>query len=241
MIISNETIVGDMVAIDYRTAAVFQQNGIDFCCNGNHSLGEVCSKRAIDVESVIKQLEDVLSQEKSGALDYNSWPLDLLADYIEKKHHKYVENQSREILPYLQKIVSVHGSRHPELMEVEKLFKETVGEMSKHMKKEELLLFPFIKKMVKAESDKVSIGDTNGKAKTSIKAMMEDHNNEGERFRKIAELTNNYQTPADGCNTYKVTLGMLKEFEDDLFLHIHLENNILFPKSVILEESFVNS
>jgi len=236
MNITKENTVAELVAQDYRVASVFKKNGIDFCCNGNRTISDVCNQQNIIEEQLIGDLKSVMEQSSSSAIDYNSWPLDLLADYVEKKHHRYVEKAIPEILPYLEKITRVHGGRHSELEEVLILFKDCAGELTKHMKKEELILFPFIRKMVKAEAANTKAAAPFGTVQNPISQMMHEHDIEGERLRKIAALTNNYTLPEDGCNTYKVTLSLLKEFEDDLHLHIHLENNILFPKSVLLEE-----
>lgn len=230
--------VGTIVAADYRTASVFKKYGIDFCCNGNRTVGEACREGGMDVGILEKELDGVTEngQSEIAGLDFKSWPLDLLADYIEKKHHRYVTVQIPILQGYLLKICSVHGSRHPELHEIRELFDECAAELSAHMKKEEMLLFPFIRKMVTAKK-----GDTKGLAapfgtvQNPIRMMMHEHDTEGNRFRKIASLSNNYQIPSDGCNTYSVSFHLLKEFEDDLHLHIHLENNILFPKSIEIE------
>ena len=241
MTLTKETLIGTIVANDYRTATVFKNYGIDFCCNGNRSIEDVCSQHHISVENLIKEIDNAATAVSTGSIDYSTWPLDLLADYIEKKHHRYVEARSREILPYLAKIVSVHGARHPELATVEQLFKESVGELAMHMKKEELILFPYVRKMVEAKNSGTTLQTDVGTVQNPIKMMMHEHDAEGERFRKIAALTNNYTPPEDGCNTYKITYSFLKEFEDDLHLHIHLENNILFPKSIEMEEQFTSA
>lgn len=237
MNITKETLIGELVATDYRAASVFKQNGIDFCCNGNRTLEEACSNKNIATEQVINSLLEVTSQKADTGVDFNTWPLDLLADYIEKKHHRYVEVKIPEIIPYLDKIVQVHGGHHPELLEVQQLFRESAGELSAHMKKEELILFPLIRKMIKNANAGNNAEIIMGSVTSPIQRMMEEHETEGDRFRKISELTNNYTTPADGCNTYRVTLALLKEFEDDLHLHIHLENNILFPKAIAMESN----
>ncbi len=150
MEISKNSIVGDLVAQDYRVASVFKQQGIDFCCNGNRSIADVCQQDNIAVEPLIDALKEAAQNKGGSSIDYTSWPLDLLADYIEKTHHRYVETKSREIMPFLEKIVRVHGERHPELETVEQLFNTSVGELAMHMKKEELVLFPAIRKMVQA-------------------------------------------------------------------------------------------
>ncbi|HRP89912.1 MAG TPA: iron-sulfur cluster repair di-iron protein [Edaphocola sp.] len=239
MSISKETIVGELVAKDYRTASVFGKNGIDFCCQGNRSIDEACKSADLNTDTLMEELTAITKESNAGSIDYQSWPLDLLADYIEKKHHRYVESKGAEIMPYLDKIARVHGDRHPELLEVQGLFKESVGELAAHMKKEELLLFPYVRKMVQAKQSNIDkVPAPFGTVQNPIRNMMHEHDGEGERFRKIAALTNNYTVPEDGCNTYSVTLSMLQEFEQDLHLHIHLENNILFPKSIEMEATF---
>lgn len=236
MNITKETIVGELVANDYRTASVFKNSKIDFCCNGNRTIEEACTQKKIESDELIEQLNNVVHQQKDSGVDYKSWPLDLLADYIEKKHHRYVEAKILEITPFLEKVVRVHGEHHPELKEVEQLFKASAGELTAHMKKEEMILFPFVRKMMEAQQAHNTLQPHFGTVQNPIRMMMHEHENEGERFRKIAALTDNYNPPADACNTYKVTFALLKEFEEDLHLHIHLENNILFPKSILLEE-----
>lgn len=231
--------IGDFVAEDFRTAAVFNKYGIDFCCRGNRTLEEVCAKNKIEATVLIDDLTLVLNTKSENAIDYKSWPLDLLVDYIEKTHHRYVEEKAPIIKQFLNKLCKVHGERHPELFEINELFIASAGELAQHMKKEELILFPFIRKMVKAELTNSPIEAPGfGTVKNPITMMMQEHDNEGVRFRKIAEITNNYTPPADACNTYRVTFAMLKEFEQDLHKHIHLENNILFPAGEKLESKF---
>ncbi|MBJ2125704.1 iron-sulfur cluster repair di-iron protein [Flavobacterium sp. IB48] len=237
--LKNKTI-GSFVAEDFRTAAVFSKYRIDFCCKGNRTVTEVCEKQNIDADALLENVLQVVQSENSGSIDFNSWPLDLLADYIEKTHHRYVEEKINVLLPFLDKLCKVHGANHPELFKINELFIGCAGELSQHMKKEELILFPFVKRMVKTkESDGILSQPSFVTVSNPIAMMMHEHDNEGERFREIAELTNNYTPPADACTTYRVTFAMLKEFEADLHKHIHLENNILFPKAVTLEKDFI--
>lgn len=238
MHISNQTIIGELVAFDYRAAQVFKQNGIDFCCNGNRTIGEACDKKKIDSNVLITTLEQSLTQKNDDGADYNAWPADLLADYIEKKHHRYVQEKIQEIHPFLSKVVKVHGAEHPELEEVFTLFNESAGELTAHMKKEELILFPYVRKMIGGGGSHMP--PAFGTVENPIRMMMHEHDGEGERFRKIAALTNNYTPPADACNTYRVSFALLKEFEEDLHMHIHLENNILFPKAIAIEKQLAN-
>jgi len=239
MEIKNNITIGEIVAQDFRTAAVFSKFGIDFCCKGHRSLDEVCDKKTIDRQQLTQQLENVLKSPAGETIDYKSWPLDLLTDYVEKTHHRYIEEKTPALLQFLDKLCKVHGERHPELFEINALFTGSAGDLAQHLKKEELILFPFIRKMVNAKIYQKDIESPHfGTVENPVAMMKEEHDAEGERFRKIAILTNNYTPPADACNTYKVTFSMLEEFENDLHRHIHIENNILFPKAIALEKDF---
>jgi len=236
---NTEKEIGQYVADDFRTAAIFSKYKIDFCCNGNRTVAEACEKKGLDSSKIMDEINQVLNTKTGETIDYKSWPLDLLAEYIEKKHHRYVEDKIPVLRQFLDKLCRVHGERHPELFKINALFTASAGELASHMKKEELILFPFIKKMVNAQLVNVELQSPQfGTVENPIALMMQEHDNEGERFRQIAELTDNYNPPADACNTYKVTFAMLEEFEKDLHLHIHLENNILFPAAVKLEQQF---
>lgn len=241
MNIQNNQLIGELVAKDYRAASVFKKYGIDFCCQGNRTINDACTAKEIDVANVVKDLNAISSTNNTAnRIDFKSWPLDLLADYIEKTHHRYVEDKSPELKAYLEKICEVHGSNHPELFQIKELFLQAVDNLTQHVKKEEIVLFPFIRKMETAQRtgevlQKLSFGSI----RNPINQMESEHSVEGDRFRDIERLSNNYTPPADACNTYRVTIAMLKEFEEDLHLHIHLENNILFPKAILLEKQLL--
>ncbi|MFA7493957.1 MAG: iron-sulfur cluster repair di-iron protein [Proteiniphilum sp.] len=237
MEINNQSIVAKVVAENYKAASIFKKYNIDFCCNGNRTIADACGKKQIDEERLINELSETINTKESGDIDVKSFPLDLLTDYIEKTHHRYVEKKIPEITPFLQKVVRVHSDNHPELTVVEHLFFDSAQDLSAHMKKEELMLFPYIHQLVKAQLANGKKPQTViGSAAAYIDQMEQEHATEGERFRQISELTNNYTPPEDACNTYRVTLSLLKEFEEDLHRHIHLENNILFPRSIELEQ-----
>jgi regulator of cell morphogenesis and NO signaling len=234
--LENQT-VGELVAQDFRTAAIFSKYGIDFCCKGHKTLIEACAKKGLMVDRVQDEIETVLASKSDVGIDFISWPVDLLIDYIEKTHHRYVEEKSNSLLFFLEKLCKVHGARHPELLEIEVHFRICTGELAQHMKKEELILFPFVKKMFNALKNNAEIEQPYfGTIDNPIAMMKNEHENEGERFRKIAILTDNYTPPSDACETYRVTFAMLQEFEQDLHKHIHLENNIVFPKAKEMEE-----
>lgn len=229
--------IGQIVAEDYRIAQVFKNHKIDFCCKGNRSISEVAEKGNLSTEQLLMEIEAILNQDTTETIDFKSWPLDLLADYIEKKHHRYVEERIPILKQYLNKLCRVHGERHPELFEITEHFEKSAGELAMHMKKEELILFPAVRKMIKAKHTGASLDRPNfGTVQNPIAMMMQEHETEGDRFRKIDELSNNYTPPADACSTYKVAFSLLQEFEQDLHRHIHLENNILFPKAELLEK-----
>ncbi|HBR55229.1 MAG TPA: iron-sulfur cluster repair di-iron protein [Flavobacteriaceae bacterium] len=234
--------IGQFVAEDFRTAAVFSEYGIDFCCRGNRPLDEVCNKNNISLEEVLEKLS-ISTTKVENTQAYNTWPLDLLATYIEKTHHKYVESKTPVLKQFLAKLCKVHGERHPELVQINELFEEVAGELSQHMKKEELVLFPRIKKMVHSMEENKPLEPAHfGTVQNPIAMMEHEHDTAGEIFRNLARLTSNYTPPEDACNTYRVAFSMLDEFEKDLHVHIHLENNILFPKALKLEQKlFANA
>ena len=236
-----EKSIGQLVAEDYRTAQVFKAHKIDFCCKGNRTLTEVATKKGLNLEAISEELEAVRSNGQENLPDFKTWPLDLLIDYIEKTHHRYVEKQIPVLKQYLNKLNRVHGERHPELFDIFEQFNTSAGELSMHMKKEELVLFPYIRKMVAGPTGSEALEKPHfGSVSNPIQMMMGEHDNEGERFRTIAKLSNDYTPPEDACNTYRVAFSLLQEFEDDLHRHIHLENNILFPKSEKLEQTLTN-
>jgi regulator of cell morphogenesis and NO signaling len=238
-VLNAEKTIGAIVAENYRTASVFRKFGIDFCCKGGRTIREASAGKHFNPEEVEQELRSLdAGGSNGGSIDYRAWPLDLLADYIEKTHHRYVADKTPELRAYLNKINKVHGDRHPELKEIETLFFESSEELLQHMKKEELMLFPYIREMVAAERHHaLPKRPPFGAIESPINAMMLEHEQEGDRFARIAELSQGYTPPEDACTTYKVAFANLKAFEEDLHTHIHLENNILFPKSIELDQA----
>ncbi|NLN31996.1 MAG: iron-sulfur cluster repair di-iron protein [Flavobacteriaceae bacterium] len=227
--------IGEIVAEDFRTAAIFKKHGIDFCCKGGRTVEEACETKNLNPDEIFREI-NILPGDNNGSIDFKSWALDLLADYVEKTHHRYVEEKTPIIQAFLEKLCKVHGDRHPELFEIRELFDESAKDLAAHMKKEELILFPFIRNLVKM---KLRGSDFEfppfGTVENPVNMMKHEHTIEGERFRKIGETSNEFTPPSDACNTYRVTFAMLQDFENDLHKHIHLENNILFPNSISLE------
>ena len=222
MSITTNKTIGEIVADDFRTAAIFKKHGIDFCCKGGRTIDEACEKKGVEKNALISELE-ALPKGNSNEVDVRDWPLDLLANYIVRIHHQYVRDKTPMLLQFLDKLC--------------RIFNESARDLESHFKKEEGVLFPFIESLVKAQQSGQPLGDIPfGTVENPIAMMMHEHSAEGERFEEIVKLTNNYTPPADACNTYKVTYQMLQEFETDLNRHIHLENNILFPKAIALEK-----
>lgn len=225
----NHKTIGQIVADDYRAAALFKKAGIDFCCGGNKSIEVACSEKNVDTEKLRSELKELEFSAPGPQFDFKNWNLDFLSDYIVNTHHKYVMRTLPELVHYTQKIAQVHGENHAELIEVASLFHEINRELLQHLKQEEEVLFPAIKEVMK--------NGTRG-AKTTIAVeisrMNGEHEFAGGAMDKINEITYGYALPEDACNTYRVAFKLLEEFEDDLHTHVHLENNILFPKAIIL-------
>lgn len=225
-----KTKVGKIVATNFRTSKVLTSYGIDFCCKGGITLEEACKNGNVAIEQVIRELKE--SIKTADSYGYERLPLDDLIQLIVNVHHKYVEATIPALLAYLDKLSNVHGDRHPELHEIKGLFNLTATALKDHMAKEELVLFPYIQAMVQADKSGFPLARPHfGDINNPISVMEDEHESEGNRLRKIAELSEHYQCPPDGCQTYWVAYALLKEFEEDLHTHIHLENNILFPRA----------
>ncbi len=229
--------VGELVAKDYRKAQVFKKFGIDFCCGGKKSVKQVCAEKGISQDELEAELIAMDEAEQNRQAEYDKWEPGFLADYIVNMHHKYVREAIPALYEYTTKIARVHGERHPELLDVVKHFTNVANELESHMPKEERVLFPYIKQLDEAKKSNVRLDKPSfGSIQSPINMMEMEHEHAGNELEKIREITNNYTLPADACATYTVAFKKLQEFEDDLFRHIHLENNILFPKALELEK-----
>lgn len=224
-----EQYLGDIVTKDFRAASILSEAGLDFCCGGNKTLETACRERGIGSEEILKRLEVLESQPVMPGQNFNDWQLDFLCDYIVNTHHSFVRKNIPVLSSYTQKIRDVHGDRHPELAEVAGLFDKLGRDLVEHLDNEEKVLFPVIKKALnKGDADAVET------IASEISRMHGEHESAGGAMDQINMITGHYKLPHDGCNTYAVTYNMLKQFEDDLHIHVHLENNILFPKSLKL-------
>ena len=235
---SKEASIGELVAKDLRKAEVFKKFNIDFCCGGKKTLSQVCNDKQINIKDIESEFEKLDSTSESISQNYNEWSLDFLVDFIINTHHKYVKSSVPLLMEYTAKVAKVHGKEHLEVVTIYDLFKEASEELNSHMMKEETILFPYIKQLVN-EKKSVNEGCSFGTVKNPIRMMEHEHDVVGNIFKTIRELSNDYTPPEDACTTYKLSYKKLEEFENDLHQHIHLENNILFPKSIKLESELL--
>lgn len=229
--------IKEIVTQDYRAAEVFERYSLDFCCGGAKTILEVCGEKSLDPVMIISDLMQLSQSRNCDANRYNTLPLDALIDHIVAVHHGYVGRMLPTIFAHTQKVASVHGGRHPEVIEIAARFATVATELQSHMMKEENILFPYIKALVAAEAN----GDAApsppfGSARNPIRMMEQEHQSAGNELYEIRSLSASYTPPEDACTTYRVTYQELQEFESDLHRHVHLENNILFPKAIALED-----
>jgi regulator of cell morphogenesis and NO signaling len=233
---TDETL-GQIAARDLRKASIFKKYGLDFCCGGKKTVKQACLEKGIDVVKVEEELREADRIPSSRPLPYNDWELDFLSDYIVNTHHAYVQKNLPDIRAYAEKVARVHGGRHPELLDLRQMVEQVYHEMSSHMAKEENILFPYIKKLVAAKKNNQLVGGVHfGTVQNPINMMEIEHESVGNELARLRLLTDNYALPPDACASYSLLYRLLNEFEEDLHLHVHLENNILFPKAIQLEK-----
>jgi regulator of cell morphogenesis and NO signaling len=233
--------IGQMVAIDYRNAQVFKKYGIDFCCGGNKTLKGECERKGLNYGNIISEMKQNATTFNQQ-LPYNEWELDFLIDFIINIHHSFIRRTLPDIISFSVKVLKVHGNNHSELYEINLLTNKLSIELYEHMKKEETILFPYIKEMIKSgKQDKLQSISRIEDIRKPIDVMEFEHEQAGSILHRIRQLCNNYLPPVDACTTYKILYQMLESFEKDLHQHIHLENNILFPKALRLREALMQS
>ncbi len=237
----NDETLGQIAAKDLRKAQVFKKYGLDFCCGGKKTVKEACAEKGLDVTKVEQELQQADKLPASRPIPYGDWSLDFLADYIVNTHHSYVRKTLPDIKTYAEKVMKVHGNRHPELLRINQLVGEVNAELTGHLVKEEKILFPYIKALVAAKDNTQPLQAAHfGTVQSPINMMEMEHELVGRNLEEIRKLSNNYSLPEDACASYSLLYRMLDEFEEDLHLHIHLENNILFPKALEMEKQLNN-
>jgi len=221
--------VGDIVANDFRTSSVFKKAGIDFCCGGKQLFSDACTEKSIDPDQLENEILKITEEPVNEFMNFKNWEPVFLSEYIVNTHHKFVLKNLPELVFYTQKIASVHGDHHPDLVEVASLFEKINAELLQHLKNEEEVLFPAIKEVINKNS-----ATAKKTIVSEITRMADEHEFAGGAMDEINRITKGYKVPADGCNTYRVAFKLLQQFEDDLHTHVHLENNILYPKALEL-------
>ncbi len=234
MIITSDTEVRQ-IAIDRPTAIpLLEQFGIDYCCGGQQTLAQACAKKNLQLASVLASLEhEALSTQTTP--DWQTAPLHVLAQHIVTKHHDFTRQQLTLLHALLEKVEQRHGATHPEIPATGKALTALAAELTHHFLCEENILFPYIVKL--EQEGRATLPPMFGSVSQPIQKMLLDHDRAGEELSHIRALTQNYQPPADACTTFRALYRALEELEADLHQHIHLENNILFPRALELSKA----
>jgi len=229
--------LSQIVTINYRAAGVFERYSLDYCCKGNKSFSDACTEKNLNAGEILAELQNTEVITENNYMRFSDWDLDFLVDYILNNHHKYIRNVIPIISAHAEKIASKHGDTYPEVVEINQIFSRVSKDLKQHLMKEEEILFPFIKYLVKSE--KLGLKAERpyfGTIANPIKMMDAEHIDAGDSMFQIRKLTNNFNPPEGVCSTFKTYYKELKEFEEDLHKHVHLENSILFPKATLMEE-----
>ena len=240
MKVTIESPLREVIKMDGKIALTLHESGIDICKNVNQSFKEVLGSNQL-VPKIRNRLMEQLEckqEPMSPYIDgYEHWTLSSIIDNIVENHHTYVEQRLPVIKEYLSKVVSVYKDERPELVEIDAIFKKSSGELAMHMKREELILFPFIKKMENASRDNITIGVSRfGGVKEIIARMDDEHDEEEREMERVKELSNNFALPEDACGSYTIVYSLLEEFYEDLRTHVYKETKILFKRAMALEE-----
>ncbi len=238
-----ERSLAEIVNEDLRAADVFKKFGMDFCCGGGRSLASACEREGVEIGEVLEALQKLEQREEEEKLsDFTDREVDDLVDYIVEKHHSYLEEALPMIEEYAAKVSKVHGPSHPEVLQVHDIFMALAWELRVHLKKEENILFPYLRNLAKAARGETAWAPpTFGKAENPIRQMMSEHDDAGDALKKLRAVTRGFYPPEYACNTWRAYYRKLEELEGDLFLHVHLENNVLFPKAIALEAELMAS
>ena len=224
-----EQTLATIVTNNHFTVPVLEKYHLDFCCKGKRTLAEACTEKGLSVETISEELERSTTALQNNKMPFTAMNAEQLISYILIHHHFYVKQSMPTILGHLEKVAFKHGDRFPYMIEVLNIFKEINEEMTSHMYKEEMILFPRIKEVQALREAKQNRNLNEGYISAPIQVMEQEHDHAGDLLYKIRELTNSYTPPAEACTTFQVSLAELKEFEEDLHRHVHLENNLLFP------------
>jgi len=229
--------VGEIAAAVPNATREFEKLGIDYCCGGSKTLGDACAEAKISVDEALARLQEGLAraQPKPGR-DWKNESLTDLIGHINSKHHVFVREECPRIEALAEKVAAKHGMNHPELLEVQSTFTALADELAVHLMKEEQVLFPYVFRMEEAKIAREPVPPPMfGTVVNPVRMMMQEHDGAGDALKKLRALTGDYTVPEDGCISYATLYEALQNFEADLHQHIHLENNILFPRAVAME------
>jgi regulator of cell morphogenesis and NO signaling len=232
--------VGELALELPRATDVFEKLKIDYCCNGNKALADACASAGVKVDTAVQMLEQAAaaSAPGNGSTDLQSATLSELIAHILDKHHVYTNEQMARLDALMGKVVGVHGQNHPELLTIGDIFQRLCADLKPHMFKEEQILFPYIIEMERAALQRRAAPLAPfGTVKNPVRMMMMEHDTVGEILRELRQTSGNYSVPADGCVSYHALYQGIEAFEKDLHQHMHLENNLLFPRAIAMEES----
>jgi regulator of cell morphogenesis and NO signaling len=235
---NTETKMKDIALSNPAARQVLEDAELDYCCGGGKSLHEACLQANVSPEQILKRLLENAKDTGTKDLNWMAVPLCELTRHIREKHHGYVREAIPRTRTLSDNVITRHGANHPELAKVGKLFAEVGHEMIMHMQKEEQILFPYIDALERAVNAHGSLEPPFFQTvRNPIHAMMQEHDAAGDLVRQIRVVSSEYTPPEDACTSFKALYEALKEFERDLHQHVHLENNVLFPRAVELEAS----
>lgn len=225
--------LAEIVIANHRASYIFEKYHLDFCCNGRRTLEQACEESKLPVAKLVTEIENTANCKLSlPGVDFTKLSLAQLSEYIIQTHHSYVKKELPIIMGYLEKVLSKYGERHPEIFKVFALFAAIMEEIEYQMQREEKVLFPRIREIesIIDEGKEIIINISYLLAHVSV--MQEEHDHMGSMIQQIRHLTDNYNPPADACTAFRLSYACLEAFELDLHQHLHLENNILFPKAL---------
>ena len=240
MNVTTEKTVRELALENPAATRVFEKLGIDYCCGGNQSLEQACRAANLAVDQVLDSLE-MAEQTTRTEQKVHDWQREMLGDlvaHVKNTHHKYTREEISRLGPLLEKVCAVHGKNHPELLHVHASFTGLAQELMMHMMKEEMVLFPYIVRMEESVlQHEPVLPPPFGSVQNPVSMMEQEHESAGAALRAIREASRAYTPPTDACVSYQTLYRVLSEFEADLHEHIHLENNILFPRAIAMEQS----
>ena len=242
--IEPSSIITDIVTNDYRTAEVFRKYGIDFWTAGKWSLAIACQNRNLNTEEVIAELQKIVRQSASNAaLDFESWNIDFLADYIFNVHHSYLKKALLETKEQVKRFLDGYRKKFPELEEIEVIVNRFLKEIPPHLKQEEEIFFPYIKQIFHAHKHRESYARLLIRTlrKPLEEVMQKKHETTESNLNRLRTITNNYTPPPNARIIHKITFAKLKELDKDLVQQIHLESDILLPKAIEMEQELLQN